>query len=202
MPFPKTPTPTASITPTPSLTASQTPTQTPTQSVCPNLTPTATPTLSLTPSITASNTPTITSTLTPSPTLTPTQTSTPPPCNTNWTIRNASCGFGTINDIGINGSFMGTLSGPSTFPLTTTLYGTKTNPNGVICGSSNLIQANVTTNLPGTGNCGLMEIIINSVQQYTLYFTTSPILQISGVVINTGDNVEVRISCFPGPCPP
>lgn len=226
MPFPPTPSNSPSNTPTPSITASNTPTLSPTQSVCPtntptntstiNVTPTQTPTISVTPSntptisVTPSNTATQTNTptqtrtpnVTPSVTATNTPTGTPPVvCNTNWTVRNADCGFGTVNDIGINGSFMGTLSGPSTFPLTSTLYGTKASPNGVICGSGNLIQANVTTNLPGTGNCAFMEIIINGVQVAILYFTSNPFPQISGVVINNGDNVEVRIGCFLGPCP-
>jgi len=157
--------------------------------VCPiTPTPTATATQTLTPSPTRTQTAT--------PTTTPTS-----PCNTNWTIRNADCGLGTVNDIGINGSFMNTLSGPSTFPLTSGLYGTKSNPNGVICGAGNTIQANVSTNIPGTGNCAFMEIIINGVQTNILYFTTNPFPQISGVVINNGDNVEVRIGCFLGPCP-
>lgn len=149
-------------------------------------------------------TPTPTATATATPTRTPnsTPTNTPSsPCNTNWIVRNADCGLGTVNDIGINGSFMNTLEGPSTFPLTSTLYGTKTNPNGVICGAGNLIQANITTNIAGTGNCAFMEIIINGVQTNILYFTTNPFPQISGVVINSGDNVEVRIGCFLGPCP-
>jgi len=149
-----------------------------------------------TPTATASATPT----KTPTPSNTPTGTP-PVVCNTNWLIRNADCGFGTINDIGINGSFMGTLSGPSTFPLTSTLYGTKSNPNGVICGASNMIQANVTTNLPGVGNCARMEVWINSVLTYYTYFDSNPFPQVSGVVINNGDNVEVRISCFSGACP-
>lgn len=73
MPFPKTPTPTPSVTPTLSLTPSITPTQTPTSTVCPGLTPTATQTPTLTPSITPTNTPTLTKT----PTVTPTNTQTP-----------------------------------------------------------------------------------------------------------------------------
>jgi hypothetical protein len=150
--------------------------------------------------ITPTPSPTKTSTATPTNTATPSTTPTSP-CNTNWTIRNADCGLGTVNDIGINGSFMNTLSGPSTFPLTSTLYGTKSNPNGVICGAGNLIQANITTNIAGTGNCAFMEIIINGVQTNILYFTSNPFPQISGVVINSGDNVEVRIGCFLGPCP-
>jgi len=58
-------TPTASNTPTPSITASNTPTNTPSETACPDLTPTSTP----------SNTPT--NTLTATPTMTQTQTMTP-----------------------------------------------------------------------------------------------------------------------------
>ena len=192
------------VTPTPTMTPSITPTRTPTQTQTPSQTGTIglTPTTTRTPTLTPTNTQTRTPNITPSMTATNTPTGTPPVvCNTNWTIRNADCGLGTVNDIGINGSFMGTLSGPSTFPLTSTLYGTKANPNGVICGGSNTIQANVTTNIAGTGNCAFMEIIINGVSQHILYFTTNPFPQISGVVINNGDSVEVRIGCFLGPCP-
>ncbi len=125
-------------------------------------------------------------------------------CSSSWTVRNASCGFGTVNDIGINGFFMNTLSGPSTFPLSSTLYGYKSSPNGVNCTGSNTIQANVTTNLPGTGNCGAMFIYINNAPapSYTKFFTSDPFPFISGVVINSGDTVEVMISCLPGSCPP
>lgn len=125
-------------------------------------------------------------------------------CTTNWTVRNASCGFGTVNDIGINGFFMGTLSGPSTFPLTSTLYGTKSSPNGVICSASNSIQVNVTTNLPGTGNCGAIFIYINNSPgpTYTTFFTSQPSITVPGVIINSGDSVEVVVACLPGPCPP
>lgn len=78
-------TPTASNTPTPSVTASQTPSYTPTGTVCPGLTPTATNTPSITPSLSA--TATVTPTMTPSPTrtvgltptMTPTATLTPSP---------------------------------------------------------------------------------------------------------------------------
>lgn len=110
MPFPKTPTPTSSNTPTPSLTASQTPTQTPTQSVCPGLTPTATPTISLTPSITATNTPTNTTTPSNTPTLTITNTSTTTPtptptqclCFSSITINVSVAGNFTIDSCGGN----------------------------------------------------------------------------------------------------
>ena len=123
---------------------------------------------------------------------------------TVFTIRNASCGGGTVNDIGLNGVFFGSLSGPSTFPLTSTLYGTKTNPSGLICSGSNTIQANVTTNIAGVGNCGAMFIYINGSPgpNYTYFFGGDPYPQITGVNINAGDTVEVMISCFSGSCPP
>lgn len=164
--------------------------------ICYNLNATGitpTPTPSPTP------TPTITPTVTPTPTITPST-----GCTSDWTIRNANCGGGTINDIGINGSFIGTLSGPSNFPLTSTLYGYKTNPNGVLCGTGNTIQANVTTNLPGVGNCAILRVIINGVTPtpYETYFDSNPFPQVSGVIINSGDTVEVEVDCFLGPCPP
>lgn len=77
-------TPTASNTPTPSVTASQTPSYTPTGTVCPGATPTATPTISLTPSQTSTPavTPSQTATIGATPTMTPTPSVTPPPdCN-------------------------------------------------------------------------------------------------------------------------
>ena len=134
-------------------------------------------------------------------TTTTTTTFTPP--SSSWTVRNASCGGGTVNDVGINGSFIGTLNGPSNFPLTSTLFGTKSNPSGIIYGGSNTIQANVTTNIAGTCNCAVMYIFINDMftPAHTLYFTTNPFPQISGVVINSGDVVEVYIGCFTGACP-
>jgi hypothetical protein len=125
------------------------------------------------------------------------------PNNSFWTVRNSGCGFGTVNDIGINGFFMGTLSGPSTFPLTSTLYGTKKNPNGVLYGNTNTIQANVTTNIAGTGNCAVLRLIKNGVTPtpYETYFTTNPFPQIQNVEINFGDTIYVEVECFPGSCP-
>jgi len=125
-------------------------------------------------------------------------------CSTNWTVRNASCGFGTVNDVGINGYFMNTLAGPSTFPLSSTLYGTKSSPNGVNCTASNSITVNVTTNLPGTGNCGAVFIYINNAPapSYTQFFTSEPSITVNGVSISSGDSVEVMVSCLPGSCPP
>ena len=133
-----------------------------------------------------------------------TTTSTTLPPSSFWTVRNASCGGGTVNDVGINGSFMGSLTGGiSNFPLSSTLYGTKSNPSGIIYGGSNTIVANVTTNIAGTGNCAVMYIFINDMfnPAHTLYFTTNPFPQISGVVINGGDVVEVYIGCLSGACP-
>jgi hypothetical protein len=68
-----------SITPTPTLT----PTNTPTLTSTPTLTPTNTPTLTSTPTLTPTNTPTLTSTPTLTPTNTPTLTSTPTVTPTN-----------------------------------------------------------------------------------------------------------------------
>lgn len=126
---------------------------------------------------------------------------TPPPTpqGSNWTIRNASCGFGYIYDVGINGYFMGNLEGPSNFPLTSTLYGYKTNPNGITYGSpTNSIQINVTTNLPGTGNCGYVYIFINGnpSPSYSQQFTFTPYIQIDNVQIDSGDQVELAVYCY------
>lgn len=137
----------------------------------------------------------------PPPTPTPTPPPPPPPGSSSWIVRNADCGFGTINDVGINGSFMNSLEGPSNFPLTSTLYGVKTSPNGVIYGGTNTIQLNVTTNLPGSGNCGAIFVYINGVVAYDTYFTSTPFPSISGVLIQPGDSVEVQVACYIGPCP-
>lgn len=91
MPFPPTPTQTASNTPTPSITASNTPSYTPTGTACPGSTPTQTPsnsptrmtpTPTQTPTATIGLTPTQTSTPTGTIVLTPTQTETPTPTPT------------------------------------------------------------------------------------------------------------------------
>jgi hypothetical protein len=160
-------------------------------------------------------TPTQTPTATPTPTAaddfcvdisfstpTPTPTATNPPTST-WTVRNNDCGNGTLNDVGINGTFMNTLNGPSTFPLTSTLAGGKTNPGGINYGSTNTIQCNVTTNLPGNGNCGVIYIFKNGslTPSYTTYFTSNPFPQVSGVVINSGDTIILSVECFVGACP-
>lgn len=124
------------------------------------------------------------------------------PEESEWLVRNADCGGGTINDTLINGVSMVSLIG-NDFPLTSTQVGFKLDPLGINYGGLNTIQCNVTTNLPGVGNCAVMYIIINGVTTpaNTLYFSSNPFPQITGVVINSGDTVEVRISCFGGPCP-
>ena len=67
---------------------------------------------------------------------------TSPPGDGIWTVSNYDCGLGTVNDVGINSNFMGSLPlGPSTFPLTSTLGGSRQYPNGVVNGS-NTIQIN------------------------------------------------------------
>lgn len=82
MPFPLTPSNTASNTPTPSITPSITPTQTPTGTVCPGLTPTMTPSNTATPTRTLPLTSTPTNTQTATQTRTPTQTGTQTPTPT------------------------------------------------------------------------------------------------------------------------
>jgi len=127
-----------------------------------------------------------------------------PPSSVTWQVTNDGCGYGVIYDVGINGYYMNTLDGPSTFPLTSTLYGTKLNPNGINYSSSdNAITAHVTTNLPGNGNCGIMYLIFNGAftARYEQTFHSSPFVTISGVYIQVGDQVEVRISCYEGACP-
>ena len=116
-----------------------------------------------------------------------------------WTITNYDCGLGSINDVGINSSFMNTLPlGPSTFPLTSTLGGSKAYPSGVINGT-NLIQLNVTTNLPGVGGCALIFVYVNSVLAAQSQFDNNPFPQIS-VNLNIGDDVQVVVQCFGTPC--
>ena len=134
-----------SVTPTP--TPNPTPPVTPSNSPTPNITPSNSPT----PNITPTNTPTMN--VTPSPT----------PGTGIWTISNFDCGLGSINDVGINSSFMNSLPlGPSNFPLTSTLSGSRAYPSGVINGT-NLIQLNVTTNLPGVGGCAIISVYVNSI---------------------------------------
>lgn len=192
-------TPTPSNTATPSLTPSNTPSYTPTGTVCPGLTPTMTPSNTATPSLTPSPTGTIS--------VTPTQTSSPTPTRTGngiWTVTNYDCGLGTVNDVGINSNFMGSLPlGPSTFPLTSTLGGSRQNPNGVVDGM-NTIQVNHSTNLQGNGNCIAVYIYVNqtSVPDYADYsLSSSPITIINNVNLRTTDDVLVQVQCYEGPCP-
>jgi hypothetical protein len=174
-----TPTPTTTPTETPASTPAVTPTQTSTQNVTPSNSPT--------PNITPSNTPTIN--VTPSPT----------PGSGIWTISNFDCGLGSINDVGINSSFMNSLPlGPSNFPLTSTLSGSRAYPSGVINGT-NLIQLNVTTNLPGVGGCAIISVYVNSVLTAQSQFDSNPFPQIS-VNLNIGDDVLVQVQCYGTPC--
>jgi len=147
---------------------------------------------------TTTTTTTTSTTTTTTTTQPPTTTTTTIQCNTTWTASNYDCGGGVLYDIGINGNFMGSLSGPSTFPLTSTLYGYKTNPNGVKCGQNNTIQANVTTNLPGTGNSGYLRVVVNGVEPtpYQVCFTGNPYPQVTGVPINDGDQIWVYVQCY------
>jgi hypothetical protein len=128
----------------------------------------------------------------------------PPPSNSSWRIANMDCGGGTLNDVGINSNFIGTLDGPSTFPLTSTLYGDVYSPDGILygTGSTNTIQFNVTTNIAGTGNCAVVRVEINSGERiYETYFTTNPFPSVTGVVINDLDDVYAYVQCYTGPCP-
>jgi hypothetical protein len=197
-------TPTPSNTATPSLTPSNTPSYTPTGTVCPGLTPTMTPSVSLSPTITPTNTTTPTSTIQ----LTPTQTPTISPTicgNGIWTICNYDCGGGTVNDVGINSNFIGTLPlGPSNFPLTSTLCGSVSNPSGVVNGL-NTIQINHTTNIQGNGNCLSVFIYLNGnlgIPDFE-YFTTSssPINVVNDVDLRICDDVRIEIRCYEGECP-
>ena len=128
----------------------------------------------------------------------------PPTPSVTWQVTNADCGYGVIYDVGINGDYMNTLDGPSTFPLSSTLFGTKSDPTGINYNTTdNSITAHVTTNLAGSGNCGTMYLFFNGefTPRYETTFLTSPFVTISGVYIQTGDQVEVRINCYPGGCP-
>ena len=124
----------------------------------------------------------------------------PAPNTSTWIIRNSDCGFGTINDVGINGFFMNTLEGPSSFPLGSTLYGIKTNPGGINYNTANnTIQLNVTTNLPGSGNCGIVFIYLNGnpAPTYQVQFTSQPFITLSGLYFASGDQIEVAVRCYP-----
>ena len=137
--------------------------------------------------------------LSPSPTPTPTITPSPTPGSGIWTISNFDCGLGSINDVGINSSFMNSLPlGPSNFPLTSSLSGSRAYPSGVINGT-NLIQLNVTTNLPGVGGCAIISVYVNSVLTAQSQFDSNPFPQIS-VNLNIGDDVLVQVQCYGTPC--
>jgi hypothetical protein len=201
-------TPTPSNTATPSLTPSNTPSYTPTGTVCPGLTPTMTPSNTATQTITPSNSPTPSATQ-PTPTMTPTNTATPTPTRPiigsgTWTVSNYDCGLGTVNDVGINSNFMGSLPlGPSTFPLTSTLGGARQYPNGVINGM-NTIQINHSTNIQGNSNCLAIWIYVNqlSVPDYEDYtLSSSPITIINNVDLLITDDVWIFVKCYEGPCP-
>lgn len=140
-----------------------------------------------------SPTPTNTATNTATPTVTPTRLE-----DGVWTISNYNCGLVSINDVGINGSFMGSLGGPSNFPLTSGLFGTKQYPSGVINGL-NLIQLNLTTNL-GSSNCGYISVYRNGNLVAQSFFNTNPFPQIYAT-LDTNDDVEVVVECFATPCP-
>ena len=160
---------------------------------CPPIAATPTPTKTATQ--TPSNTPTTTTTLTATPSVTPTRLE-----DGIWTIPNYDCGFGSINDVGINGSFMNSLPlGPSTFPLTSTLSGSKQYPSGVINGL-NLIQLNVTTNLPGVGNCAYIFVYRNGNLVAQTTFDSNPFPQIYAE-LDTNDDVSVIVQCYGSPCP-
>jgi len=134
----------------------------------------------------------------------PTPTPTPTPHTGTWTVSNYDCGLGTVNDVGINSNFMGSLPlGPSTFPLTSTLGGSRQYPNGVVNGS-NTIQINHSTNLQGNGNCLAVYIFVNQTltPNYTYYTSSSsPVTIISGVMLQTTDDVLVLVECYVGSCP-
>ena len=119
--------------------------------------------------------------------------------NSFWTIRNNDCGVNsnnvtsTINSLAINGVQIGNLSG-STFPLTSTLQGTKTNPPGIIYGGSNHIQVNVTS-IPIDKTLARLVITINQNEVYNQNFS-SPFPSANNIIINDGDNVKVIIYCY------
>ena len=119
--------------------------------------------------------------------------------NSFWTIRNNDCGINsnnvtaTINSLSINGVQIGNLSG-STFPLTSTLQGTKSNPSGIIYGGSNNIQVNVTA-IPIDNTLARLVININQNEVYNQNFS-SPFPSANGIIINKGDDIQVIIYCY------
>lgn len=157
MPYPPTPSQTASNTPTPSITASVTPTYTPTETPCIGVTPTQTPsntatqvtptpTITPTPSITQTSTPTgtivVTPTNTSSPTNTPTQTPSP--------TTPANCVVYKIN----NNTFF------------------DVSWNALICNSETSTGGTIPANTIGYTSC---------VQQGTLGYTGTPIITIDAI---------------------
>jgi hypothetical protein len=128
----------------------------------------------------------------------------PPPSNVTWSVANADCGYGVVYDVGINGNWMNSLDGPSTFPLTSTLYGTKLNPNGIVWNSyDNQILVHVTTNLPGNGNCGIVYVYYNNdiSPTYAWSFHGEPFVTVPNVYVADGDNLHIVVNCYLGPCP-
>jgi hypothetical protein len=91
MPFPPTPSITPSNTPTPSITATNTPTNSPSATSCPGSSPTITPSVSLTPTNTQTSTPTGTIVLTPTNTSTNTSTPTNTPTQTPSQTVEGNC---------------------------------------------------------------------------------------------------------------
>jgi cell division septation protein DedD len=118
------------------------------------------------------------------------------------TVRNENCGGGSILSSSINGNNL-TLSAP--YPLTNTQSGFISLTNTVInFGSTNLIQLNVNSNTPGTGNCGIMYVEVTdtfgNITTYLQQFTFEPVVQVPNVIINPTDSVSISIQCLPGGC--
>lgn len=118
------------------------------------------------------------------------------------TVRNENCGGGSILSSSINGNNL-TLSVP--YPLTNTQFGFVSLTNAVInFGSTNLIQLNVNSNTPGTGNCGIMYVEVTdtfgNITTYLQQFTLEPVVQVPNVIINPTDSVSISIQCLPGDC--
>jgi hypothetical protein len=127
----------------------------------------------------------------------------PPVGNGIWTVSNYDCGLGVVYDVGINSSFMNSLPlGPSTFPLTSTLGGSRAYPNGVINGM-NTIQINHSTYIQGTGNCLVILIYLNgsSTPDYEDFsMAGSPITIIDNVNLLITDDVLIEVRCYEGSC--
>jgi hypothetical protein len=96
---------------------------------------------------------------------------------------------------------MNTLSGPSTFPLTSTLYGIKPSPSCVVDGS-NSIQINLTTNIAGPGNCLVVVVYKNGVLFHTQYYNgNGPAISVGPLDLRICDDIEIGIECYPVGCP-